>query len=183
MEYTCLAADLALWEGRPDDARRAVQVGLRSASLRDVAPHRTRLAALGLRAEAERAELAEARREPTAEARRSADELLAVARDAPDLAEAAAWRAVAEAEHTRVEGRSEPERWRTAVEAWDASGRPYPAAYCRWRLSEALLASGVHPAEAAVPAREAFRVASWLGASPLQRELELLAQRARLDLV
>ena len=36
--------------------------------------------------------------------------------------------------------------------------------------------------EAAVPAREAYRIASDLGARPLQGELELLAQRARLDL-
>jgi DNA-binding NarL/FixJ family response regulator len=56
------------------------------------------------------------------------------------------------------------------------------AAYCRWRLSEALLGSGAHPADAALPAREAYRIAAWLGAEPLQRELELLAQRARLDL-
>ena len=36
--------------------------------------------------------------------------------------------------------------------------------------------------EAAIPAREARRIASDLGARPLQGELDLLAQRARLDL-
>jgi DNA-binding NarL/FixJ family response regulator len=46
-----------------------------------------------------------------------------------------------------------------------------------------LLAAGSSSAEAARPAREAHRVAQWLGARLLQRELELLAQRARLDLL
>ena len=36
--------------------------------------------------------------------------------------------------------------------------------------------------EAAVPLREAHAIAARLGASPLLREIELLAQRARLDL-
>ena len=39
--------------------------------------------------------------------------------------DAAAWRAVAEAEHDRVEGESSPEPWRPAVAAWDELGRPY----------------------------------------------------------
>jgi DNA-binding NarL/FixJ family response regulator len=146
--------------------------------------------ALALRAEAERAELALATRDAAvgAEARGSAERLLAAARRSESVAgratgDAEAWRAVTAAEHSRVEGRSRPELWQAAVEAWDDADRPYVAAYCRWRLSEALLASGAHTADAALPAREAYRVASWLGAQPLQRELELLAQRARLDLV
>ena len=46
--------------------------------------------------------------------------------------DAAAWRAVAEAEYTRSRTPS-PERWQAAVAAWDELERPYPAAYCRWR--------------------------------------------------
>ena len=189
VEYACLVAELALWQGRLDDAASAVDEGLRSSSGRDIAPHRARLAALGVRAEAERAGLADARRDAAtaSEARRTAARLLAVAREfaaaTVALPDVGGWLLVAEAEHSRAEGSSKPERWQAGVEAWDRAERPYVAAYCRWRLSEALLASGAHPADAALPAREASRVAAWLGAEPLQHELELLAQRARLDLV
>jgi DNA-binding NarL/FixJ family response regulator len=55
-------------------------------------------------------------------------------------------------------------------------------AYCRWREAEALVAAGASRTEAAVPLREAHGVAARIGAEPLLRELELLAQRARLDL-
>jgi DNA-binding CsgD family transcriptional regulator len=55
-------------------------------------------------------------------------------------------------------------------------------AYCRWRQAEALVAAGASRTEAAVPLREAHAIAARIGASPLLRELELLAQRARLDL-
>ena len=96
--------------------------------------------------------------------------------------DAAGWLAIAEAEHSRVEGRSSPERWQSAIAVWDELERPYPAAYCRWRYAEALLSAGSSRMEAAIPAREAHGIASDLGARPLQGELELLAQRARLDL-
>jgi DNA-binding CsgD family transcriptional regulator/tetratricopeptide (TPR) repeat protein len=189
LEYGCLVAELALWEGRLDEAAGAVDEALRSSSGRDLAPHRARLTALGVRAEAERAGLADAMRDAAtaSAARRTAARLLAVTRDvaaaAVALPDVGAWLLVAEAEHSRAEGRSSPEVWQAGVEAWDRADRPYVAAYCRWRLSEALLASGAHSADAALPARESYRVAAWLGAGPLQRELELLAQRARLDLV
>jgi DNA-binding CsgD family transcriptional regulator len=55
-------------------------------------------------------------------------------------------------------------------------------AYCRWREAEALVAIGAPRTEAAAPLREAHAVAARIGAKPLLRELELLAQRARLDL-
>ena len=142
-----------------------------------------------MQAEAERRQLASIARDAAAvgaarrrarrllaEARRSAEEVAAVNPDA------AAWRAVAEAEHSRVEDRPSPERWKAAVAAWDELERPYPAASCRWRQAEALVAGG-RSTEATVAARVAHRVASRLGAHTLQRELQLLAERARLDLV
>jgi DNA-binding CsgD family transcriptional regulator len=52
----------------------------------------------------------------------------------------------------------------------------------RWRQAEALLAVGASRTEASAPLKEAHAVASRIGANPLLRELELLAQRARLDL-
>jgi DNA-binding NarL/FixJ family response regulator len=95
---------------------------------------------------------------------------------------AAAWSAVAAAEHSRVVGSADPKRWLVAVDAWDRLNRPYPAACCRWRHAEALLSNGSPTEDPLTPARAAYRVALRLGARPLQRELELLAQRARLDL-
>ena len=55
-------------------------------------------------------------------------------------------------------------------------------AYCRWREAEALVAAGASRAAAGEPLRAAHAVATRLGAAPLVRELELLAQRGRLDL-
>jgi DNA-binding NarL/FixJ family response regulator len=55
-------------------------------------------------------------------------------------------------------------------------------AYCRWREAEALAAAGASRAEASAPLAEAHAIATGLGARPLLRELERLAERARLDL-
>ena len=187
--YACLQAELALWEGRPEEAASALDRVLRSDAAGDVQIRGARLCALALRAETERAQLAALRRDTTGvdAARRRARRLLDRARrSAADAAavtpDAAGWLAIAEAEHSRVEGRSSPERWRSAIAVWDELERPYPAGYCRWRYAEALLSAGSSRMEAAIPAREARKIASDLGARPLQGELDLLAQRARLDL-
>ena len=187
--YACLQADLALWEGRPEEAASALDDVLRGDASAAVEIRGARVCALALRAEAELAQLAAVRRDTAGveEARQRAKRLVERARRSAAAAaavmpDAAGWLAIAEAEHSRVEGRPSPERWQSAVAVWDGLGRPYPAAYCRWRCAEALLAAGSPRMEAAIPAREAHRIASDLGARPLQGELELLARRARLDL-
>ena len=187
--YACLQAELALSEGRPEEAASVLDGLLRSDAPGEVQIREVRLCALALRAETELAQLAAVRRDVTgvAAARRRATRLVDRARRAAPAAAAvtpdgAGWLAIAEAEHSRVEGRSSPERWQSAIAAWDELERPYPAAYCRWRYAEALLSAGSPRIEAAIPAREAHRIASDLGARPLQGELELLARRARIDL-
>jgi DNA-binding CsgD family transcriptional regulator len=90
------------------------------------------------------------------------------------------WHAKAEAEWTRVQGRSDPKAWRAAVEAF-SYGHVYEVARCRWRLAEALLGAG-NREEATVAAQAAHKTARRLGAEPLQAALELLARRGRLDL-
>jgi DNA-binding CsgD family transcriptional regulator len=85
-------------------------------------------------------------------------------------------------ERSRLEGRSDPAHWQAAAAAWLALGRPYPAAYAQWRQAEALLASGAPKAKAEETLRVAHAVAVRLGAVPLRRELELLAQRGRVRL-
>jgi DNA-binding CsgD family transcriptional regulator/tetratricopeptide (TPR) repeat protein len=183
-------AELALWERRWDDAERAVGEGLRRLPAQEAALLWVRLCAQGLRAQAELAALARARRDRDGltDRLRRALELLGAAREAAVEAAAvtptaAAWRAVAEAEHDRARAQPNPASWEEAAAAWEALQRPPVVAYCRWRQAEALVAAGEGArADAAVPARAAYAVAQRLGARPLQQELERLAQRARLDL-
>jgi DNA-binding CsgD family transcriptional regulator/tetratricopeptide (TPR) repeat protein len=187
--YACLQAELAFWEGHPENAARALDAVSGSDAPGAVKIRAARVCALALRAEAELAQLAAVRRDAAGveEARRRAKRLVERARcsavaAAAVMPDAAGWLAIAEAEHARVEGRSSPVRWQSAIAVWDGLQRPHLAAYCRWRYAEALLSAGSSRMEAAIPAREAHRIASDLGARSLQGELELLAQRARLDL-
>ena len=169
--YACLQAELALWEGRPAEAASALDGVLRSDAPAAVQIRAARVCALALRAEAELAQLAAVQRQEAGveEARHRAVRLIVRARRSAAAAaavmpDAEGWLAIAEAEHTRVEGRSSPERWQSAIAVWDELGRPYLAAYCRWRYAEALLSAGSSRMEAAIPAREAHQVASDLGA-------------------
>jgi DNA-binding CsgD family transcriptional regulator len=113
-----------------------------------------------------------------------ADELITAARrDASAVSSnAAGWLAVAEAEYERAGDVVHPASWSAAASTWDRLERPPVAAYCRWRQAEALVAIGASRTEASMPLREAYAVAVRLGARPLFREIEMLAQRARLNL-
>ena len=187
--YDIFVAELALWERRWTEADQAVSDGLTRASSRQAAQLHVWFCAKGLRAHAELSALARARRD--AEAVRTwltaADDLADAARRAAAEASAVTpnaggWLALAEAEHERAHGIARPESWSYAAASWERLERPPLAAYCRWRQAEALVAAGAPRAEASVPLREAHSVATRMGAVPLVRELELLAQRARLDL-
>ncbi len=187
--YDVFLAELALWERRWIDADRAIRVGLTRARSRQADQLRLWFAAKGLRAQAELAMLARARRD--ADAVRSwlarARKLIALARGAAAEASrvtptADGWLALAEAEYDRARGAIRPESWAAAAGTWDRLERPPLAAYCRWHEAEALVAAGASRTEAGARLREAHAVAARIGAKPLQRELELLAQRARLDL-
>ena len=158
LHYHCLAAELALWEGRITAAATAADDGRHVATSPDATQFRSQLCALGLRAEAERAQLVGARGTAAAvdDARQRARSLLDEAQRTANEAvvgspDAVAWAAVAEAEHGRVEGHVQPQRWLAAVDAWDRLDRPYPAAYCRWRYAEALLSHGSPTTEPARP--------------------------------
>ncbi|MFE4050819.1 AAA family ATPase [Streptomyces sp. YIM B13518] len=89
------------------------------------------------------------------------------------------------AELLRAEGRPAPDEWSAAVEAVEPLGRPYDLARVRFRLAEALLATGAgddERARATELLRLATALADHLGAAPLARSAGLLAQRARLAL-
>jgi DNA-binding CsgD family transcriptional regulator len=187
--YDGYRADLALWERRWTDADAAIQEGLAQAKHREAAQIRVQLCAKGLRAQAELAALARARRDADALRDRlgRARRLLTVARRAAKASaitpNADGWRALAEAEHERARGNPRPGTWSEAAATWERLERSPLAAYCHWRLAEALVSAGASRVDASVPLREAHAVATRIGAKPLADELERLAERARLDLV
>jgi DNA-binding NarL/FixJ family response regulator len=188
--YDAFVAELALWERRWTDAGAAVRDGVARTRSRDMAQIRVWLCAKGLRAQAELAALARARRDADAvgDHLSRARKLITAVRRAE--AEAAAvtpnvngWRALAEAEYQRARGVARPDLWADAAATWEQLQRPPLAAYCQWRQAEALVAAGASRAQASQPLRQAHAVAAQIGATPLAEQLELLAQRARLELV
>jgi DNA-binding CsgD family transcriptional regulator/tetratricopeptide (TPR) repeat protein len=184
-------AELALARGRPTDADAAVAEGLRVAGgdLSFAAP----LYALGVRAAADRAEIARARR--------NEDEVIGACqlgnalglelaeRMSPNEANGAvptprtsAYAATGGAELARLGGRSEPDLWTVAAEAWEGLDEPYPAAYARYREAEALLLAGRSRDRVEVLLRGAYATARDLGALALCTEIESLARRGRISL-
>ena len=185
-------AELALWQGRPEEA--ATQVAATIVQIDYNAEVRIgEVYALGLRANADAAELARARRSPdrVRELVAAGEGLLAgIRRRHADIlatrpaveAYSAALLLLCEAEATRLHRHPDPGAWLAAVEAWDRLGRPYPAAYARWREAEARLAGRGDRALATAALRAARDVAAELGAALLGREVAALAARARLTL-
>jgi DNA-binding CsgD family transcriptional regulator/tetratricopeptide (TPR) repeat protein len=179
-------AELALWRGDLEQARELVTeaVPLVQANPRYAAP----VYALGLRVEADLAELARARHpgQPAPDDATAAGllERLAQADQGPaaaGLPELAAWHALGLAERTRQAGPADPAGWAAAAAAWERLGQPYRAAYAGYRQAEALLAAGDRDTAAQVLGRAAA-ITGRLGARPLDSEIRALARRARLDL-
>jgi DNA-binding CsgD family transcriptional regulator len=192
-QHTALVAELRVWQGRLEEARAAVQGGLDRVAETDERVRSGRLLCLGIRIEADQSERGRARHDQgeVQAAVRAADALASrAAAMAPNpltpgaspILTTSAVAALFEAEHSRLQGRSDPAQWLAAATGWLALGRPYPAAYAQWRQAEALLASRAPRAQAEETLRAAHAVAVRLGAAPLRRELELLAQRGRLRL-
>jgi DNA-binding CsgD family transcriptional regulator/tetratricopeptide (TPR) repeat protein len=183
----CGLAEVALWRGDLEQARQLVAEAVPQveANPRYAAP----LYALGVRAEADLAELARARHpgqpapdDATAAALLERLGQAATSPAAAGLPELAAWQATARAERTRQQGPSDPAAWAAAVAAWERLAQPYRVAYAGFRHAEALLATGDRDTAAVVLGRAA-EVTGRLGARPLDGEVKALARRARLDLV
>jgi DNA-binding CsgD family transcriptional regulator len=182
-------AELAALEGDYPVARSAIAKALRDLADSEQHVDTLRFCRTGLRAAADAAERAHDRRAAAAaiaDIQATGEQLLATARQAliqvgTQIPEANAQAAGCEAEFTRLELRSDPQQWAAVVENWDALSRPYEAAYARWRRAEALLAAKA-PKAAASALRQAHDATMQLGEEPIRREIERLAQRARIDL-
>jgi DNA-binding CsgD family transcriptional regulator/tetratricopeptide (TPR) repeat protein len=194
-------AELAIWQGRDDDAHAAVdeamQVLERLQAQNDGLDLDLTLmvllfCGLGLRTAADQAELARAQRSAVGvdEAHRRAEPLAATVtsltgRHGP-AADTEPWMAcymaLAQAEWSRLEGRPDPEAWQQAAEHWERLEHRYAAAYARFRQAEALLAIRAPRAQSQPVLRAAHQTAVALGAEQLGREIELLAGRGRLHL-
>jgi DNA-binding NarL/FixJ family response regulator len=188
-------AELALWEGRDEEAEAALAEGLRWHAEHDPGGALPKVSAywftVALRLEADRAE--------RAAARQATDEVAkAHKRAAPIIAELDQFAAaqipqahyplvlcdllVARAEQSRLELCSDPQRWQAGAAAWERLGRPFEAAYAGFRQAEALLATRARRLQVQQVLGPAYQTAVTLGAAPLRREIELLAERGRLRL-
>ncbi len=150
---------------------------------------RSRPPACASRATPARARATAATPRPARRSATRADALLERARLAAEsgwVVEAAQL-ATAEAEHARATGegpRAAATRRRSGrrrPRLWDDIPRPYPAAYCRWREAEALMAARDRDG-ATRAASLALTGARRLGSAWLVEEVESLAARARLQL-
>jgi DNA-binding NarL/FixJ family response regulator len=97
--------------------------------------------------------------------------------------EAMRFLALCEAEYGRSEGRADSDRWSLAIERSTPGDHPYLEAYMRWRLAGALASTRRARGRALAELRRAHAIAVGLGALPLQRDIEALAERARMTLV
>jgi DNA-binding CsgD family transcriptional regulator len=183
-------AELATSEGDYPAARSAVAKALQDLADSEQYLDTILVCRIGLRAVADAAERAHDRHATAAavaDIQATGEQLLATARQAlvqvgTQLPEAAAQAGTCEAEFTRLELRSDSQRWAAVVAKWDALSRPYEGAYARWRQGEALLATKA-PRAAARVLRQAHDATRQLGERPVRQEIERLAQRARIDLM
>jgi DNA-binding CsgD family transcriptional regulator/tetratricopeptide (TPR) repeat protein len=181
-----LRAGLAMWQGRHDEARAAVQRGLTETRSDDLVLLGV-LAWHGLRAEAEAHSSGTVAVDPGAVRRLT----VVVDRMAKGVGNAAPpVRAVVDgyldlcaAELSRIEDRHDPAPWARAAEAWDRRKQPYPAAYSRLRQAEAALHGRGRPVAAVTALREAFATAQAMGARPFAAEIAAVAGRARVALI
>src|SRR5262249_46046442 len=87
-----------------------------------------------------------------------------------------------EAEAERLGRSTDPGPWERAADVWRSLGHPYPEAYAHWRRAETLL-SRRRLREGAEALEISHDLAERIGAGPLVAEIELLAHRARVELV
>lgn len=185
--------ELALVEGRLDDARTVADEALAWLDATEDVRYRSRVLQLAVRVESEAAVLGRARRDPAGDADARGRGLASLATlqglmdrlangSSPVFAEARGNLHLAEAEATRLVDRPDPAAWERAAAAFGNPRRPYDLAWCRYRQAEALAVLRRPRAEASVALGEAWSIAQELGAAPLQGSIAELARIWRLDL-
>jgi ATP/maltotriose-dependent transcriptional regulator MalT len=185
--YGVMRAELARRNGDIDRARAAIDDTIdRIEYCSDDMARITAAAAAGLRAEGDAGQLARDRQDTEAEqqVRERADALIERTRLAAESCGPVeeAELATAEAEYARATDAAAPATlWTRAAAAWESLGRPYPAAYARWREAEALMTRRDRDS-ATRAASSALAAARRLGSRWLIEEIESLAARARLQL-
>jgi DNA-binding CsgD family transcriptional regulator/tetratricopeptide (TPR) repeat protein len=190
-------ADLAIAEGRYDDADTALLRALDLIGRSDDVEFGPAVCATAARSLADRAAAATARGMPAdVDALRGRADVLV--REAGTLVERAgdegqagprtlAFLAQARAEASRL-ARGTPglagdaSLWADAEELWTALHQPYETAYCQWRQADALLASRTGRRRAEALVLDAWETAATLGAGSLTAPLEEVAGRARIPL-
>lgn len=185
-------AALAMWRGDPVEAMARVEQAKEWIShLPLTVLAGVRIGAIGIAAAADRAETARliSDTDVVAAALAEGEEMYkwvgeafhnGLPRSGTMGPEGLAWMARAEAERSRLLGKSDVQLWERAVEAF-GYGAVYLQALCRWRLTEALLAEG-DARRAGEELRSAYDTARDLKARPLMGAIEQLARRARISL-
>jgi DNA-binding CsgD family transcriptional regulator/tetratricopeptide (TPR) repeat protein len=191
------AASFALWRGDVADAARSAELGWSIALPSEDWLLISTMAVTLAEVLAATADDARERRElgPIAAARARAAEVLAVAESAvgrmsADRSVAArraadASLATVRAFKARLDGHDRATVWDSVARQWERAGDPYQVARARWRQAEAALTENDARAGrrlARGPLREAVQLARSLGARPLLRRLEELAERALIAL-
>jgi DNA-binding CsgD family transcriptional regulator len=184
--------ELALTQGRPDDAAAVAAEGIDRLGRTGDRYYQTELLAVATRTEADRAEVARAGRDDAA-----ARAAVAAATDyrkrlgtwlaewsgrSPFGGILAADEAMSAAELRRAEGTPDPVAWKAAVAVADDAGFSWRRAYARYRLAEAMLAARAPRREAAASLGDAWRVADALSARPLVGRIEALGRRSRIEI-
>ena len=171
-----MTIELAVREGRLEDARAAAARGLPEIEGTEEGGRLVKLLWGALMVEAEAAE----RRAGDAEAAATLRARLAGAVTRPgQWAEGPRYAALAEAELTRIERTPDPGAWLAAAAGFDEIALPWPAAYARLRAAEAFVAAGDR-AGAAAPLAAVLEAAERMEAAPLAEAAGALARRARL---
>jgi DNA-binding CsgD family transcriptional regulator len=177
------AAELELWDGRPEEARAVVGNALAARSGEDDSFFLGRLLWVGVRAEADLAERARAPAD-VRDLRDDATRADTLARRIAALVpapEVELYDLLSRAERTRLAHAPETAAWAPAIGQADDLGLVATGAYGRWRQSEAALFLGRRH-DASEPLRAAASVAARLGAQPLLAEIRALARRGRVEL-
>jgi ATP/maltotriose-dependent transcriptional regulator MalT len=173
----------ALGRGDPGAARRVTAGGLAEYDSPLSGRYIWPVLWLAARAEADEATRVRDRREeiPDGTAARYRELASRAGQMATPSVSSRGYQALVTAELARAAGEADVTAWQAAAETWQAAAEPYPLAYTLLRLAEAAAAAGDRAA-AGRGVREAYALASRVGAAPIAEEAAALARRTRLRL-